>query len=126
MLVKRKIVKTLIFISHDIATLRQICDKMCIMYAGKILEISDTEDVINKPLHPYTERLMESVIPLIPSVRKTTLEGIPGAPPNLLNPPSGCRFHPRCHYAMPLCKEKEPPLREVEKGRFVACWLHLG
>ncbi|MCD6537813.1 ABC transporter ATP-binding protein [Candidatus Bathyarchaeota archaeon] len=126
MLIKRNIVKTLIFISHDIATLRQICDKMCIMYAGKILEISDTEDVINRPLHPYTERLMESVIPLIPSIRKKTLKGIPGAPPNLLNPPSGCRFHPRCRYAMPLCKEKEPPLREAKKGRFVSCWLHLG
>jgi len=124
-LVRKKIVKTLIFISHDIVTLRQICDKMCIMYAGEILEISDTEAIMNRPLHPYTKGLMESVISLSPSIRKTTLKGIPGAPPNLLNPPSGCRFHPRCPYAMPVCRKKEPSLRKVEEGRFVACWLHL-
>ena len=124
-LVRRKhIVHTLIFISHDIATLRQICDKLCIMYAGKIVEIGTTDAIINNPLHPYTQGLISSVVTIDPSLRKKTLKGIPGRPPNLIHPPSGCRFHPRCPYAMPLCHKKEPPLIDAGKGRYVACWLY--
>ena len=124
-LVRRSIVKALLFISHDIATLRQICNKMCIMYAGKVVEIGCTEDVIRKPLHPYTQGLINSVISLDPSARNTVLTGIPGSPPNLLNPPPGCRFHPRCPHATPICREREPPLLEVKKGTYVACWLYV-
>ena len=124
-LVRRKnIVRTLIMISHDIATLRQICDRMCIMYAGKIVELASTEDIINYPLHPYTKGLINSVVSVEPSLRKKVLKGIPGAPPNLINPPPGCRFHPRCPNALPICYKKEPPLVEINERRYVACWLY--
>lgn len=123
-LVEKGIVKTLIFISHDIATLRQICDRTCIMYAGKIAEISDTESIIGKPLHPYTQGLMGTVVSLDPSIREVGLKGIPGAPPNLLNPPSGCRFHPRCPHVMPICKKGEPRLERLRNRTYVSCWLH--
>jgi len=122
-IVKREIVKSMIVISHDIASLRQICDYMYIMYAGKIMEGGPTEKMISHPLHPYTKLLLDAVVTLDPEIRKRRLEGIPGAPPRLLEPPIGCRFFERCPYAFDRCKLEEPPFSEVEPDRFVACWL---
>ena len=123
-LVKRRgIVETLIFISHDIATLRQICDRLYIMYAGRIVEVGGIEEVLKNPLHPYTKGLIRAVISLQPEVRGITLRGIPGSPPDLINPPKGCRFAPRCPSAKDKCKE-EPPLINVGGRRLVACWLY--
>ncbi len=122
---KMGIVKSIVFITHDIATVRQIADRMVVMYAGKIAEISPIEEIVQKPLHPYTQGLLNSVLTPEPEIRKRGITTIPGAPPNLVNPPSGCRFHPRCSYAMDICKEKVPPLKEIEKNRKVACFLYM-
>lgn len=123
-IVRNNIVRSMVFISHDIASLRQICNRMYIMYAGKFVESSPTERMIAHPLHPYTKLLLNAVITVDPEVRARKLEGISGAPPRLINPPLGCRFFERCPYAMERCRIEEPPLSEVERVRSVACWLH--
>jgi len=121
---RRGIIKSIVFITHDIATVRQIATRIAVMYAGKIVEIGPVEDVIREPLHPYTRGLIESVVSPEPEVRKRGIKFIPGQPPDLANPPPGCRFHPRCPYATDRCRREEPPLVEVKPGRFVACWLY--
>lgn len=121
---KKGIVKSIIFITHDIATVRQIADRMIVMYAGKIAEISAIDDVIENPLHPYTKGLLNSVLTPEPKIKERGVYTIPGAPPNLIQPPSGCRFHPRCENAMEICKRKEPTLIDIGKGRKVACFLY--
>jgi len=116
---------SMLIISHDLSLIAETCDKSAIMYAGKIAEYGDVVHIYKEALHPYTEKLISA----FPSVigAKTELSSIGGFPPDLLKPPPGCRFHPRCQYAMEICKKKEPPLTEVEKkGHFVACFLHGG
>lgn len=117
----REIVNSIIFITHDIAVLYQIADRIVIMYAGKVAEIGSTEEIIANPLHPYTKALIKSLPNAGVRHIKERLEGIPGHPPNLINPPTGCRFKDRCPFADESCLE-EPPLKEINKGRFVACW----
>ncbi|MDK6028146.1 ABC transporter ATP-binding protein [Ignisphaera sp. 4213-co] len=121
----KNIIKSIIFITHDIATVRQLATRIVVMYAGKIVEDGSTDDVIAKPLHPYTDGLMGSVLTPEEEVRKRGLRYIPGQPPDLSNPPPGCRFHPRCPFAMDVCRREEPPMIEVDKNRFVSCWLHV-
>ncbi|MGB9759963.1 MAG: ABC transporter ATP-binding protein [Thermoproteota archaeon] len=123
-IVKQKIVKSMVIISHDIATLYQISNYVYIMYAGKVVEASNTEELIGDPLHPYTKILINAVTTPEPTTRKQKLVSMSGAPPNLLNPPIGCRFYHRCPFAMEKCKSEEPPLWEIKPGRFVACWLY--
>ena len=118
---KEKLSISLIVISHDLSLITETCDTIAIMYAGKIVEFADIVEMFKKPLHPYAQALIES-FPSISS-KKYKFVSIPGAPPNLLNPPSGCRFHERCKYAMDICKKKEPEFKEVSKGHFVACHL---
>jgi peptide/nickel transport system ATP-binding protein len=120
------IIEALAFISHDIATVRQIADRMIVMYAGKIVELGRVEDIIKNPLHPYTKGLIESVLTPEPEVRRRGLRFIPGFPPDLSNPPPGCRFHPRCPFAMEICRRDEPRMIEAENGHHVACWLYPG
>ncbi|WP_432517956.1 ABC transporter ATP-binding protein [Saccharolobus islandicus] len=110
---------TYLFITHNIAVARYISDRVIIMYAGKIVEEGNTKEVISEPMHPYTQSLLSSV----PELGKKELKPPSGEVPSLINPPSGCRFNPRCPFAMPICKEKEPPLVEIN-GRKVACWLY--
>jgi peptide/nickel transport system ATP-binding protein len=110
---------TYLFITHNIAVARFIADRAIIMYAGKVVEEGDTREVISEPMHPYTQALLNSV----PELGKKELKPPSGEVPSLINPPSGCRFHPRCPFAMQICKEREPPLVEVN-GRRVACWLY--
>jgi len=110
---------SVIFVAHDMAAHAQVVDRLAIMYAGKIAEIGSVHDVFKDPLHPYTRGLIEA----IPSLEREPVKSIPGLAPSPLNWPPGCRFHPRCPFAMPICSKKEPPLREITPGRYVACYL---
>lgn len=120
---ERGIVKSIAFITHDIATVRQIAETLVVMYAGKIVEISSIEDIIKEPLHPYTKGLLFSVVTPEPEVKKRGIYHIPGTPPNLMYPPPGCRFHPRCEYKLDICEKEEPQLKDIN-GRKVACFLY--
>ncbi|KYH42164.1 MAG: peptide ABC transporter ATPase [Candidatus Bathyarchaeota archaeon B26-2] len=113
-----------IYITHDLATTKYFSERLFIMYAGKILESGNIRDVIMKPLHPYTQALIKAIPDPDPENRKVLRDVPPGEPPNLIHPPSGCRFHPRCPYVMDICRVEEPPIVEREKEGFVACWLH--
>jgi peptide/nickel transport system ATP-binding protein len=118
--VQERLGASLIIIGHDMGLLAQLVDRLAVMYAGKVAEVSSAEDIYKDPLHPYTQLLIGS----IPSVKeKKRLEGIPGLPPTLLEPPSGCIFHPRCPHAMAQCSKEVPEYREVKPGRMVACHL---
>ena len=121
---REKLGLSLILISHDISVVSEISDRVAVMYAGKIVELGPAESVLLKPAHPYTRLLIEAV-PSVKGARKT-LKHIPGQPPDLSNPPPGCRFHPRCPYATDECRSREPELVEVEKGHYVACHLAGG
>jgi len=120
------ITESMLYISHDISSLRQLCDRCAIMYCGKVVETGDMDDVINNPIHPYTQGLISSIVSYDPKGRvKGGLKSIPGEHPDLRNPPPGCRFHPRCPYTTDICKTTEPAVIEAEKGkREVSCWLH--
>ena len=118
---KEKLRMSLILITHDLSIIAEIADKVAIMYAGKIVELGRMEDIYEDPKHPYTSKLLRS----IPRLRgKASLEWIPGQPPDLKNPPHGCRFHPRCPHAMDKCRREEPPVISLGRDRFVSCWLH--
>jgi peptide/nickel transport system ATP-binding protein len=116
---QQKLDVSIILISHDLSILGQACDRVIIMYAGKIAEIGSVEVLFNKPLHPYTQALLDS-FPDIKGERKP-LTGLPGSPPDLLDPPNGCRLHPRCPEARSICQETEPQLIEVSSNHSVAC-----
>jgi len=113
---------SIILITHDLSLIAEIADKVAIMYAGKIVEIGTSEQIYLNPQHPYTRGLLNSIPRIRGEVKKLTW--IPGVPPDLINPPPGCRFHPRCSYKFEPCTQEEPPLIEVEPGHKVACWLY--
>jgi peptide/nickel transport system ATP-binding protein len=114
---------TVIFITHDISVAAAISNRLGVMYAGKLVEIGKTTDIIENPQHPYTIALLKAV----PRMGKLgeKIEGIPGYPPNLISPPSGCRFNSRCPYAFDKCRTEEPRL-EIHGASEVACWLRDG
>lgn len=113
---------SMIYISHDIAAVAEMSHRIAVMYAGKIIEVGATVQILRGPLHPYTEALMSA----FPSLKgeKQMLESLPGEPPDLISPPSGCRFHPRCPFADSVCREREPQL-ESHQDHEVACWHPL-
>jgi len=117
---------SIIYITHDLSTTRYFTEWIYVMYAGKIIERARVERLIKNPLHPYTIALLRA-IPDPDANNRSILRDIPpGEPPSLINPPSGCRFHPRCiHKILGLCDEKEPPEIEYEKEHFVSCWLYV-
>jgi len=117
---KAQIIKSMMFVTHDIAILRQIANQIAIMYAGKVVESGSATDLLYDPRHPYTRGLMNAVVTPEPEVRKRGLISIPGEPPDLLEPPKGCRFHPRCSRAIETCRSVEPPLVR-EGSRHLAC-----
>ena len=117
--IQKELNLSMLVISHDLSALGEICNRICIMYAGKIAELGDTMELFSKPLHPYSKGLIEAFIPL--DGDRKEIETIPGIPPNLLKPPSGCRFHPRCSIAKEICSQKEPGLREIEDGHWASC-----
>jgi oligopeptide transport system ATP-binding protein len=120
----KKLNTSVILITHDLGVVAGMCDTMCVMYAGRIVEKAETHALFAKPLHPYTTGLIQSV-PRLDKNKKQRLFSIEGQPPNLIDLPDCCPFHPRCHKAMDICRTKYPVLTEVEPGREVACWLYL-
>jgi len=115
-----------IYITHDLSTTRYFSEWIYIMYAGHLIERAPTKNLVRNPLHPYTKALLTAIPDPDPSNRKRFKEVPPGEPPSLVNPPPGCRFHPRCPYAMDVCRREEPPEFEVEEGHHVKCWLYKG
>ncbi len=115
---------TLFLITHDMGVVAEMCDRVAVLYAGNIVELAETDTLFKNPKHPYTMGLLKAVPNPQTNIEK--LEPIPGTIPNLINPPPGCRFHPRCPYAKQICREREPPLKEIEPGHYVACWLYNG
>lgn len=120
----REIVKSMIVITHDISILYQIADTIMVMYAGMLAEKAPTSTIINSPLHPYTKLLISSLPKVGVKQSKERLKGIPGKPPQLLDPPSGCRFRDRCPVAFEKCTEI-PPFIEIQKDHFIACWKEM-
>jgi oligopeptide/dipeptide ABC transporter ATP-binding protein len=111
----------LLLITHNLGIVAEACDRVAVMYAGKIVEEGAARQVFAEPAHPYTRELLRSTI----SLATTELNYIPGAPPNLIDPPPACRFHPRCPNAMQVCRQIEPPeVRAKNGGQRVSCWLH--
>jgi peptide/nickel transport system ATP-binding protein len=119
---KQRLGFSILFITHDLSLLVEISDRIAIMYAGQIVEMAPARALFEHPLHPYTQGLMQS----FPSLTgdRARLSGIPGSPPDLVSPPSGCRFHPRCPKRFEMCDRVVPKLAEVEPGHFVACHLY--
>jgi peptide/nickel transport system ATP-binding protein len=113
--------RSLIFISHDLSVVAQLADQCAIMYAGRIVEIGSVRQIFRNPLHPYTIKLL-GAFPDVKDDKKGSLLGISGEPPSLANPPTGCRFNPRCEHAMEVCHREEPKLTEFESGHFAACF----
>jgi oligopeptide transport system ATP-binding protein len=109
-----------LYISHDLSSVRQITNRVAVMYLGKIVETANTDEVFSKPLNPYTQALL-AAIPIPDPEKERTKIILPGEVPSATNPPPGCRFNPRCSYATDLCKEKEPTLNEITPGHLSAC-----
>ncbi len=113
-----------LYITHDMALTRYMCNRIAVMYLGKIVETGVTEDVVRKPLHPYTEALILAVPVPDPTSRRTKVV-VKGEVPSAVNPPKGCRFHPRCPYAKDKCKQEEPELTEIGKRHYAACFYPI-
>jgi oligopeptide transport system ATP-binding protein len=109
-----------LYISHDLSSVRQISHRVGVMYLGKIVELADTDELFDNPLHPYTQALIEAV-PIPDPKIKNVKAGLHGEVPSPITPPAGCRFNPRCPYASAECREQPPELAEVKKGHFVSC-----
>jgi peptide/nickel transport system ATP-binding protein len=118
---KKTTISSVLFITHDLGLVAEICDKVSVMYAGDICETAAVKELFRNPLHPYSVGLLNSV----PKIDQTgQLETIYGTVPNLINPPTGCRFHPRCPHAMKICAVKKPLTVEYSKDHYVACYLY--
>lgn len=119
-MLKAELGLTAVFISHDLSVVAETCDRVAVMYAGKIMEQSDTTSLYQNPLHPYSKALI-GAYPSLKGERKR-LRSIPGAPMSLINPPPGCRFAPRCELVQDICRKQEPPINNVD-GRLIACHM---
>ncbi len=122
---KKELNMTMVMITHDMGIIAEMTERVTVLYAGQVYEACDTLTLFAKPKHPYTEALLKAVPRLD---RKKELTSVPGNIPNLIEPPPGCRFHPRCPYAVQVCREKVPVLEEAGPGHLVAChrWRELG
>ncbi|MEM2913396.1 MAG: ABC transporter ATP-binding protein, partial [Candidatus Bathyarchaeia archaeon] len=118
--IKRELKISMIFITHDVSLSSELADKVAVMYAGQVVEFSDAETFYKNPLHPYSQKLMESV----PTLRTDKKLGfISGSPPSLLDPPKGCRFADRCPFIFEKCI-KDPPIMHLNEGFYAKCWLY--
>ena len=118
--IQRELGMSIIYISHDIAVIAEVTDKMGVMYAGRLVELGNTADIFASPKHPYAYLLLGSTPSITGERRK--LSPLDGEPPNLLDPPTGCRFHPRCPFATQQCVDEDPALTLIEEEHSVACW----
>lgn len=119
---KNELNLTYLYITHDLATAKYICDRIGVMYLGKLVEVGNLREVYAHPLHPYTQALLAAVP--VPNPHKRRIQPMPrGEIPNPINPPPGCRFHPRCPIVSEVCAEEEPEIHELRRGHFVACHL---
>jgi peptide/nickel transport system ATP-binding protein len=116
-------IKSMIFITHELPLLYNVTDDIMVMYAGQIVEKASAKEAVFDPLHPYSKGLMGSIIVPEAGLRDVKLTAIPGVPPNLKNPPSGCRFAERCKFVRAECKAASVPLHELENGRAYRCIL---
>jgi len=114
---------SMILITHSLGIVREQTDRVYVMYAGNMVEVAPTKELFSKPLHPYTQGLMKAVPKL---TGEGMAEGVTGRIPNYLTPPKGCRFHPRCPHAMPICEQERPPFYDVGDSHQVACFLYSG
>jgi peptide/nickel transport system ATP-binding protein len=121
---KERFALTMVFIAHDLAVVKNVSDRVAVMYLGKLVEISNSDDLYRSAAHPYTEALLASIPEPDPD-QHTSHKALTGELPSPLNPPSGCRFRTRCPYAQKLCAEQEPPLRDIAPGHSVACHFPL-
>jgi peptide/nickel transport system ATP-binding protein len=119
---KETAIASVLFITHDLGLVAEICDRATVMYAGDVCETAEVKDIFRNPLHPYTQGLLQSV-PKVEHVEQ--LSTIPGIVPNLIDPPTGCRFHPRCPHKMDICPAKKPPTIEYVPDHSVACYLYV-
>lgn len=121
---RRQIDASIVIITHDLGIVAEMCDRVGVMYAGNVVEVAEVKELFRNPLHPYTQGLLNA----IPKIHMTSdlLDTIPGSVPDLIYPPSGCRFHPRCPYSFDPCPKYKPPLIEATPGHYVACFLHGG
>jgi len=117
---RREFGMAVIMITHDLAVASEFCDRLVVMYAGRIAEIGPARQVLEQPRHPYVLGLLECTPDL--GQGRGRLQSIPGAPPDMRRPPSGCRFHPRCPHASQRCRDEQPPLEEQKPGHWSACW----
>jgi oligopeptide/dipeptide ABC transporter ATP-binding protein len=116
---------TMLFISHDLSVIRHLCDRVAVMYLGRIVELAGCKELFARPRHPYTQALISAVPIPDPNLNRTR-QYLEGEPPSLLHPPSGCHFHPRCQFAKPKCAQLLPELKTIENGSQVACNLFDG
>ncbi|MBE3597845.1 MAG: ABC transporter ATP-binding protein [Limnochordaceae bacterium] len=121
-LLEQRIIRGIVFITHELPLLRYIAHRIAIMYAGQLVEVGPAEEVLFQPAHPYTKVLMEATIVLETGTRRQRIQTVGGAPPNLISPPPGCRFHPRCPVAMGRCSREAPPVADVGAGHSAVCW----
>ena len=119
---QREIGMSIMFITHDLGVVAELCDRVAVMYGGLLMEEADIVDIFNRPMHPYTLGLMAS-IPDMNQDRAKKLQPIPGSPPDMIHPPKGCPFAPRCPYAMGICTEEIPPYVATGENRRSMCWL---
>jgi peptide/nickel transport system ATP-binding protein/oligopeptide transport system ATP-binding protein len=112
----------LVLISHDLAVVASVCSRVYVMYAGHVVESGRANDIYDAPAHPYTQGLLASILDPLEPPKKLTAMG--GSLPDMTNPPSGCRFHPRCPFAMAICQTDAPPFFEIGPGHTARCWLH--
>jgi len=122
---QREMSLTYLFISHDLGIVKYMSTRIAVMYLGKIVELAPADELFEKPQHPYSQMLLASIpIPDPEYALKKPKVRVYGEPPSPINPPPGCRFHPRCEHAMEICSREEPPFIEVERDHYVACWLY--
>lgn len=123
--IQRKRELTLVFITHDLSTVRHFADRIFVMYAGRIVEEAPVNELLDHPQHPYTQALLAAIADVHADNARVQRDVPEGEPPSLLNPPSGCRFHPRCPHAMKgVCDVRDPYSLEPRPGHYSACWLH--
>jgi len=116
---KEEVISSILLITHDLGVVAETCDRVGVMYAGNLCEVADVEELFENPLHPYTRALLEAVPKF---TMEEELKSIEGNVPNLVTPPPGCRFHPRCPHAMEICRKAFPEMKEIKKNHLVACY----